>query len=129
MFSDCGGIITGVSGDFASPGWPRNYTHHLNCTWTVRVPEHKVRVLFGDDVWLLTLLTQLPSFADKEQFLATVKALGPFHLCENSSVDISHEKIGLKEGSGSSNILARLWSGFCLRITSGPHKGEGIFTN
>ncbi|CAG5115193.1 unnamed protein product, partial [Candidula unifasciata] len=39
---DCGGIITGVSGDFASPGWPRNYSHHLNCTWTIRVPEHQV---------------------------------------------------------------------------------------
>ncbi|RUS69807.1 hypothetical protein EGW08_022428, partial [Elysia chlorotica] len=39
---DCGGTLTDLVGDFASPGWPRNYSHHLNCTWTVRVPEHKV---------------------------------------------------------------------------------------
>ncbi|KAH9493250.1 Procollagen C-endopeptidase enhancer 2 [Bulinus truncatus] len=39
---DCGGEIINSQGDFASPGWPRNYTHHLNCTWTIRVPEHKV---------------------------------------------------------------------------------------
>ncbi|CAL1525987.1 unnamed protein product [Lymnaea stagnalis] len=39
---DCGGEITGTQGDFASPGWPRNYSHHLNCTWIIRVPEHKV---------------------------------------------------------------------------------------
>ncbi|KAK3750839.1 hypothetical protein RRG08_033655 [Elysia crispata] len=39
---DCGGTFTDLVGDFASPGWPRNYTHHLNCTWTVRVPDHKV---------------------------------------------------------------------------------------
>ncbi|CAG5132135.1 unnamed protein product, partial [Candidula unifasciata] len=39
---DCGGSITDLVGDFASPGWPRNYSHHLNCTWTVLVPEHKI---------------------------------------------------------------------------------------
>ncbi|XP_055898470.1 uncharacterized protein LOC106056355 isoform X2 [Biomphalaria glabrata] len=39
---DCGGEMTTSHGDFASPGWPRNYSHHLNCTWTIRVPEHKV---------------------------------------------------------------------------------------
>ncbi|GFR77220.1 CUB domain-containing protein 2 [Elysia marginata] len=42
IFPNCGGSLSELVGDFASPGWPRNYTHHLNCTWTVQVPAHKV---------------------------------------------------------------------------------------
>lgn len=45
--TDCGGAITDIEGDIASPGWPRNYSHHLNCTWSLVVPAHKV----GEDCW------------------------------------------------------------------------------
>ncbi|XP_025113966.1 uncharacterized protein LOC112575994 isoform X2 [Pomacea canaliculata] len=41
-FLDCGDVLTDVAGDFASPNWPRHYEHHLNCTWHVQVPRHKV---------------------------------------------------------------------------------------
>ena len=29
-------------GDFASPGWPRNYSHHEMCVWNISVPINKV---------------------------------------------------------------------------------------
>ncbi|ESP01719.1 hypothetical protein LOTGIDRAFT_66938, partial [Lottia gigantea] len=38
----CGGIITGETGNFASPNWPRNYAHNLNCSWYLRAPNYKV---------------------------------------------------------------------------------------
>ncbi|KAK6195131.1 hypothetical protein SNE40_000617 [Patella caerulea] len=41
-FLDCGGIITGESGNFASPNWPRNYPHNLNCSWYLQAPSFKV---------------------------------------------------------------------------------------
>ena len=39
---ECGANLTGPSGDLASPGWPRNYSHHEECTWNITVPENKV---------------------------------------------------------------------------------------
>ncbi|XP_076436148.1 uncharacterized protein LOC143275756 [Babylonia areolata] len=41
-FLDCGAVLTEASGTFASPNWPRDYEHNLNCTWHVRVAKHKV---------------------------------------------------------------------------------------
>nr|KAG5712034.1 hypothetical protein BaRGS_020760 [Batillaria attramentaria] len=34
---NCGGVLTDQSGSFASPNWPRNYEHNVNCTWHIRV--------------------------------------------------------------------------------------------
>ncbi|WAR31432.1 CUBN-like protein [Mya arenaria] len=39
---DCGGSLAGERGGLASPNWPRNYLHHLNCTWTISVQAHKI---------------------------------------------------------------------------------------
>lgn len=39
---ECGGIFTTANGDFASPNWPRNYQHNLNCTWKIHVAQFKV---------------------------------------------------------------------------------------
>nr|XP_022328504.1 uncharacterized protein LOC111127573 [Crassostrea virginica] len=39
---DCGGLRESETGDVASPNWPRNYAHNLNCTWTIRVPKFKI---------------------------------------------------------------------------------------
>ncbi|KAL5012042.1 hypothetical protein ScPMuIL_010593 [Solemya velum] len=38
---DCGGVLEGPSGNFASPNWPRNYEHHTSCTWTITVSKFK----------------------------------------------------------------------------------------
>lgn len=46
LSTDCGGELGGEKGTFASPNWPRNYHHRLNCTWTITVPEFKVRLGF-----------------------------------------------------------------------------------
>nr|XP_011417151.2 uncharacterized protein LOC105320781 [Crassostrea gigas] len=39
---DCGGLLELESGDLASPNWPRNYGHNLNCSWTITVPKFKI---------------------------------------------------------------------------------------
>ncbi|XP_048776860.2 uncharacterized protein LOC125681022 [Ostrea edulis] len=39
---DCGGHLETESGDFASPNWPRNYEHNLNCSWVITVPKFKI---------------------------------------------------------------------------------------
>lgn len=45
LIKDCGGLLEYESGDLASPNWPRNYGHNLNCSWTITVPKFKVQVL------------------------------------------------------------------------------------
>ena len=44
FLSDCGDVLTAPRGAIASPNWPRHYSHHVNCTWTVIAPVFKVRV-------------------------------------------------------------------------------------
>ncbi|KAK3087707.1 hypothetical protein FSP39_009442 [Pinctada imbricata] len=44
-FLDCGGLLEGESGGFASPNWPRRYPHNMNCSWTIVVPKFKIIVL------------------------------------------------------------------------------------
>ncbi|XP_062579644.1 CUB and sushi domain-containing protein 2-like isoform X2 [Saccostrea cucullata] len=39
---DCSGHLKGSSGYLASPNWPRNYGHNLNCSWTIMVPKFKI---------------------------------------------------------------------------------------
>ncbi|KAL3871672.1 hypothetical protein ACJMK2_039656, partial [Sinanodonta woodiana] len=39
---DCGGTLTDLEGMLASPNWPRHYLHHLNCTWQIVVPKHRI---------------------------------------------------------------------------------------
>ncbi|KAL8602118.1 hypothetical protein ACOMHN_007387 [Nucella lapillus] len=34
-FLDCGGVLNEEKGLFASPNWPRDYEHNVNCTWRV----------------------------------------------------------------------------------------------
>ncbi|XP_078342832.1 scavenger receptor cysteine-rich domain-containing protein DMBT1-like isoform X6 [Oculina patagonica] len=38
----CGGILFGLSGSFASPGYPLAYTNNLNCTWTLLIPSNAI---------------------------------------------------------------------------------------
>lgn len=46
MFLDCGGILHLSEGSLASPNWPRNFYHNMNCVWTIDVPLFRVRVYF-----------------------------------------------------------------------------------
>ncbi|XP_061188278.1 uncharacterized protein LOC133196384 [Saccostrea echinata] len=41
-YLDCGGHLKTNSGYLASPNWPRNYEHNLNCSWTITVPKFKI---------------------------------------------------------------------------------------
>ena len=40
--SDCGGLLEGVQGEFASPNYPRNYQNDLNCEWVIRWVQKKL---------------------------------------------------------------------------------------
>ncbi|XP_074654352.1 uncharacterized protein LOC141908279 isoform X2 [Tubulanus polymorphus] len=40
--NDCGGVLTARNGDFASPNWPREYNHKMNCTWNISTTKNKV---------------------------------------------------------------------------------------
>ncbi|TNM98453.1 hypothetical protein fugu_014699 [Takifugu bimaculatus] len=33
----CGGVLTGLSGEISSPGYPLEYNNNADCTWTIRV--------------------------------------------------------------------------------------------
>ena len=36
----CGGTLTGASGSFQTPGWPRNYPQeNFECEWTIELPS------------------------------------------------------------------------------------------
>ena len=41
VFSQCGGHLTGESGEFKSPNFPENYPDNAKCTWEITVPEGK----------------------------------------------------------------------------------------
>ena len=37
VFSQCGGRLTGESGEFKSPNFPENYPDNAKCTWEITV--------------------------------------------------------------------------------------------
>ena len=39
---ECGGQLSGPSGDFSSPGWPNNYTKHQECTWEITCEKQQI---------------------------------------------------------------------------------------
>ena len=41
VFCQCGGHLTGESGEFKSPNFPENYPDNAECTWEITVPEGK----------------------------------------------------------------------------------------
>lgn len=47
FLSDCGAVLEGPSGNFASPNWPRNYEHHATCTWSITVSKFKVIYMYA----------------------------------------------------------------------------------
>ena len=38
----CGGVLTGLSGVIASPGYPEEYSNNADCSWTVHVSNTSV---------------------------------------------------------------------------------------
>ncbi|KAL5010260.1 hypothetical protein ScPMuIL_012565 [Solemya velum] len=45
----CGGILTGDSGTFVSPGYPDRYANRLECNYTIQVDPQKYIILTFDD--------------------------------------------------------------------------------
>ncbi|XP_066541688.1 ST14 transmembrane serine protease matriptase a [Hoplias malabaricus] len=44
----CGGLLTGTSGSFTSPNYPKYYPPLTNCEWTIEVPVNmNVKVIFS----------------------------------------------------------------------------------
>ena len=41
VLSQCGGHLTGDSGEFKSPNFPANYPNNIECNWVITVPEGK----------------------------------------------------------------------------------------
>ncbi|XP_060071928.1 uncharacterized protein LOC132551801 [Ylistrum balloti] len=41
-FLDCGGVFYASEGNFASPNWPRNYYHNMECSWQITVPKFRI---------------------------------------------------------------------------------------
>uniref|UniRef100_H3C0B5 CUB domain containing protein 2 n=1 Tax=Tetraodon nigroviridis TaxID=99883 RepID=H3C0B5_TETNG len=41
----CGGVLTGLSGEISSPGYPLEYNNNADCTWTIRVSSASVVTL------------------------------------------------------------------------------------
>ena len=41
VLSQCGGHLTGDSGEFKSPNFPWNYPNNIECNWVITVPEGK----------------------------------------------------------------------------------------
>ena len=45
----CGGQLSGLYGDFQSPGFPDKYDTSITCDWTITVPVgHHVRLEFTE---------------------------------------------------------------------------------
>ena len=40
--AQCGGHITGFTGEFTSPNYPKKYGDNLNCGWTIEAPQHHI---------------------------------------------------------------------------------------
>ena len=38
FFTECGLTLTNASGLIKSPGFPKNYYNHMDCTWLIQVP-------------------------------------------------------------------------------------------
>lgn len=41
----CGGVLTGLSGEISSPGYPLEYSNNADCAWTIRVSNASVVTL------------------------------------------------------------------------------------
>ena len=41
VLSQCGGHLTGESGEFTSPNFPERYPNDTECNWEITVPEGK----------------------------------------------------------------------------------------
>ncbi|KAI5608891.1 CUB domain-containing protein 2, partial [Silurus asotus] len=41
----CGGVLTGLSGVFFSPGYPHEYSNNAECSWTIQVSNRSVVTL------------------------------------------------------------------------------------
>ena len=41
VLSQCGGHLTGESGEFTSPNFPERYPNDTECNWAITVPEGK----------------------------------------------------------------------------------------
>lgn len=48
----CGGVLTGLSGEISSPGYPLEYNNNADCTWTIRVSNASVVTLLFLDFQL-----------------------------------------------------------------------------
>lgn len=41
----CGGVLTGLSGEISSPGYPLEYSNNAECSWTIHVSDRSVVTL------------------------------------------------------------------------------------
>ena len=48
----CGGVLTGLSGDISSPGYPQEYSNDADCSWTIHVSNTSVITLVFMDLQL-----------------------------------------------------------------------------
>lgn len=45
---DCGGILTGSTGYFKTPGWPVSYpTENFECEWEIQLPDSEATIQFS----------------------------------------------------------------------------------
>eukprot|EP00062_Callorhinchus_milii_P011034 gi/632956705/ref/XP_007894091.1/ PREDICTED: suppressor of tumorigenicity 14 protein homolog [Callorhinchus milii] len=48
--TECGGVLSGINGSFVSPSYPNFNSAEINCTWTLKVPDHFSIVVFFKDL-------------------------------------------------------------------------------
>uniref|UniRef100_A0A3Q3X9B3 CUB domain-containing protein n=1 Tax=Mola mola TaxID=94237 RepID=A0A3Q3X9B3_MOLML len=48
----CGGVLTGLSGDISSPGYPQEYSNDADCSWTIHVSNTSIITLVFMDLQL-----------------------------------------------------------------------------
>ncbi|XP_046338913.2 uncharacterized protein LOC124120195 [Haliotis rufescens] len=110
-FLDCGGVMTTATGNFASPNWPRKYAHHLNCSWHVNVPQHKV-VKFTFTHLVLGRKTHNPCDEVNDKLMVMeMTSHGPVRFCADQNIG--------SYVSQSNNITIQL-------VTNGQHDAQGF---
>ena len=49
FYTDCGGILSGTSGNISSPNYPRFYPRSALCEWTITVNTNKtIEIVIND---------------------------------------------------------------------------------
>ncbi|KAK3892747.1 hypothetical protein Pcinc_003437 [Petrolisthes cinctipes] len=128
LTTGCGGVLTGVTGEIISPGYPQGYYHRTDCYWTIRVAQGSSVALYFTDLDLETSPECVFDFAElRDGSDSSSPLLGRYCTMSQGFVSVNSTSNTLwirfrSDWSGSGRGFKAQYHTNCNRVVRG-HRG------